>query len=95
MTSLPHLHEPGVLHNLAVRYTDGSIYTWTGGILIALNPFAPIPKWVLRGAGGRGEGEQGKGRGVHQPAPLGQRLVTTRRCKPYQLSDMPSRCELA
>jgi myosin heavy subunit len=44
MTTLSHLHEPGVLHNLSVRYTSRQIYTAVGSILIAVNPFASIPE---------------------------------------------------
>lgn len=36
---LSFLHEPGVLHNLSTRYQQRTIYTYTGSILIALNPF--------------------------------------------------------
>uniref|UniRef100_A0A0E0KJ00 Myosin motor domain-containing protein n=1 Tax=Oryza punctata TaxID=4537 RepID=A0A0E0KJ00_ORYPU len=39
MTKLAYLHEPGVLHNLACRYGINEIYTYTGNILIAVNPF--------------------------------------------------------
>ncbi|GFP99593.1 myosin-11 [Phtheirospermum japonicum] len=39
MTKLSYLHEPGVLHNLATRYQLNKIYTYTGSILIAINPF--------------------------------------------------------
>eukprot|EP00850_Spirogloea_muscicola_P014538 SM000105S13883 [mRNA] locus=s105:253694:266157:- [translate_table: standard] len=43
MTKLAYLNEPGVLHNLASRYNLDEIYTYTGNILIALNPFAKLP----------------------------------------------------
>ena len=43
MTTLPHLNEPGVLHNLRTRYATDAIYTYTGSILIAVNPFARLP----------------------------------------------------
>ncbi|GJM84472.1 hypothetical protein PR202_ga00145 [Eleusine coracana subsp. coracana] len=43
MTKLIYLHEPGVLCNLARRYTLNEIYTYTGRILIAVNPFAKLP----------------------------------------------------
>ncbi|KAL6851666.1 hypothetical protein ACP4OV_020230 [Aristida adscensionis] len=43
MTGLSYLHEPGVLHNLAVRYAKNIIYTYTGNILIAINPFQRLP----------------------------------------------------
>ncbi|KAI4345963.1 hypothetical protein L6164_013046 [Bauhinia variegata] len=43
MTRLAYLHEPGVLHNLKCRYDIDEIYTYTGSILIAVNPFQRIP----------------------------------------------------
>eukprot|EP01018_Ginkgo_biloba_P004122 Gb_41098 [translate_table: standard] len=43
MTKLSYLHEPGVLHNLATRYELNEIYTYTGNILIAINPFRRLP----------------------------------------------------
>ncbi|KAF0892732.1 hypothetical protein E2562_017698 [Oryza meyeriana var. granulata] len=43
MTKLVYLHEPGVLCNLAWRYGLNEIYTYTGRILIAVNPFAKLP----------------------------------------------------
>ena len=39
MTTLEHLHEPGLLRNLRHRFELGRIYTYTGAICIALNPF--------------------------------------------------------
>lgn len=43
MTALSYLNEPGVLWNLNCRYTLDAIYTYTGSILIAVNPFASLP----------------------------------------------------
>lgn len=43
MTKLTYLSEPGVLYNLARRYALNEIYTYTGSILIAVNPFAKLP----------------------------------------------------
>ncbi|KAJ4969130.1 hypothetical protein NE237_015831 [Protea cynaroides] len=43
MTKLSYLHEPGVLQNLAIRYELNEIYTYTGNILIAINPFQRLP----------------------------------------------------
>ncbi|KAK2986359.1 hypothetical protein RJ640_026623 [Escallonia rubra] len=43
MTKLAYLHEPGVLHNLKSRYDINEIYTYTGNILIAVNPFRRLP----------------------------------------------------
>ena len=39
LISLPYLHEPAILYCLERRYNEGLIYTCTGPILIALNPF--------------------------------------------------------
>ncbi|XP_057959594.1 myosin-6-like isoform X2 [Malania oleifera] len=43
MTKLAYLHEPGVLQNLKCRYDINEIYTYTGNILIAVNPFQKLP----------------------------------------------------
>ncbi|XP_045798255.1 myosin-6-like isoform X2 [Trifolium pratense] len=43
MTKLAYLHEPGVLNNLRSRYDINEIYTYTGSILIAVNPFIKLP----------------------------------------------------
>lgn len=43
MTRLSYLHEPGVLWNVKQRYMLDDIYTYTGTILIAVNPFAALP----------------------------------------------------
>ncbi|KAG2402740.1 Myosin-9 Myosin XI [Vigna angularis] len=42
MTKLAYLHEPAVLHNLETRYAMNEIYTYTGNILIAINPFQSL-----------------------------------------------------
>ncbi|KAM0836949.1 hypothetical protein ACQ4PT_061982 [Festuca glaucescens] len=43
MTKLTYLNEPGVLYNLKRRYALNEIYTYTGSILIAVNPFTRLP----------------------------------------------------
>ncbi|KAL6545437.1 hypothetical protein OROGR_009311 [Orobanche gracilis] len=43
MTKLSYLHEPGVMENLKTRYELNEIYTYTGNILIAINPFQKLP----------------------------------------------------
>nr|VDD08509.1 unnamed protein product [Brassica rapa] len=43
MTKLAYLHEPGLLLNLKCRYDSNEIYTYTGNILIAVNPFKRLP----------------------------------------------------
>jgi len=40
---LPYLHEPAILFCLEKRYSQGDIYTYTGPILIAMNPFKRLP----------------------------------------------------
>ncbi len=42
LAALTHLDEPNVLHNLKLRFSSGQIYTWTGRILMALNPWRTI-----------------------------------------------------
>jgi myosin-5 len=42
LTVLTHLHEPEILHALQLRYDRDLIYTATGPILIALNPFKTL-----------------------------------------------------
>lgn len=39
---LTHLHEPAILQALRIRYDQDIIYTSTGPILIAINPFKPM-----------------------------------------------------
>ncbi|KAL3945263.1 MAG: hypothetical protein SGBAC_000674 [Bacillariaceae sp.] len=39
LCSLTHLHEPSVVYSLQHRYQNDNIYTYTGKILLALNPF--------------------------------------------------------
>ena len=41
-SSLVHLNEPCILENTRARYAKGEIYTYTGQILVALNPFRPL-----------------------------------------------------
>ena len=43
LTQLTHLNEPSVLHSLQVRFDTDKIYTFTGPILISLNPFKRLP----------------------------------------------------
>ena len=43
LTQLTHLHEPAVLHSINSRFDHDLIYTFTGPILIAVNPFKTIP----------------------------------------------------
>lgn len=42
LIKLPFLNEPAILHCLQERYKSGLIYTYTGPILIAVNPFKRV-----------------------------------------------------
>jgi myosin heavy subunit len=46
LITLPHLHEPALLHACAERFFAGKIYTWTGPVLIAVNPFERLPLYT-------------------------------------------------
>lgn len=46
MIALQHLHEPSILHAVSERYFRGEIYTWTGPVLIAVNPFQRLPLYT-------------------------------------------------
>ena len=43
LINLTHLHEPAILQSLNDRYLSNNIYTYTGRILIAINPFKNLP----------------------------------------------------
>eukprot|EP00835_Amoeboradix_gromovi_P000223 NODE_8_length_47770_cov_0.334354.p1 type:complete len:1329 gc:universal NODE_8_length_47770_cov_0.334354:37749-41735(+) len=40
---LSYLHEPAILNTLKQRYLQQNIYTWSGLVLIAINPFKHLP----------------------------------------------------
>jgi len=42
LTALTHLHPPAVLAHLQRRYIQGRIYTFSGPILIAINPYQRV-----------------------------------------------------
>ena len=39
LIDIPHLNEPTVLNSVYLRYIQNNIYTYTGNILISINPF--------------------------------------------------------
>ena len=45
MTRLNYLHEPALLNNVRHRFERDHVYTYTGKICIAVNPF----NWQARG----------------------------------------------
>ncbi|PVU95808.1 hypothetical protein BB561_001576 [Smittium simulii] len=60
LSNLSHLHEPAVLHNLRVRYEMGNIYTYSGIVLVAMNPFARVQLYsqdILEAYAGQVRGE--------------------------------------
>ncbi|KAL7459684.1 hypothetical protein ACHAWC_011483 [Mediolabrus comicus] len=48
LVELTHLHEPAIVHALEARYKEDIIYTNTGSILLAVNPFKKIDNLYTR-----------------------------------------------
>jgi hypothetical protein len=48
LVELAHLHEPAIVHALHARYEQDQIYTYTGAILLALNPFKKLDHLYTR-----------------------------------------------
>jgi myosin V len=42
LTTLTHLHEPAVVYCLQQHFRRDNIYTYTGKVLLAINPFRPL-----------------------------------------------------
>ncbi|KAI9721351.1 MAG: Myosin type-2 heavy chain 1 [Chrysothrix sp. TS-e1954] len=49
LTNLSHLNEPAVLHAIKLRYGQNEIYTYSGIVLIATNPFARVDSLYVPG----------------------------------------------
>ncbi|KAJ3407393.1 Myosin type-2 heavy chain 1, partial [Chytridiales sp. JEL 0842] len=60
LANLSYLHEPAVLHNVRLRYMQEQIYTYSGIVLIAMNPFQRLPLYspdIMREYSGKRRGE--------------------------------------
>lgn len=61
LTSLSYLNEPAVLHAIKVRYSQLNIYTYSGIVLIAANPFQRIDQLysqdIIQAYAGKNRGE--------------------------------------
>ncbi|KAF8927794.1 Myosin type-2 heavy chain 1, partial [Dissophora ornata] len=60
LTNLSYLNEPAVLSNIKTRYSHCNIYTYSGIVLIAANPFARVNLYsqdIIQAYSGRRRGE--------------------------------------
>ncbi|KAG1149991.1 hypothetical protein G6F37_006080 [Rhizopus arrhizus] len=60
LTNLTYLNEPSVLDTIRTRYLQRNIYTYSGIVLIAANPFARVPLYdpeVIQQYSGKRRGE--------------------------------------
>lgn len=78
LIELTHLHEPAILHALRLRYDADIIYTSTGPIMIAVNPFKPMDVYSDETMNKyRIQGEQGVNRNPSTPVkPSASKFVT-------------------
>jgi hypothetical protein len=71
LINLTHLHEPAILEALSVRFARDVIYTNTGTIVLAVNPFQRLPALYskqVRAGVGKGGGGGGGGSAILSPA---------------------------
>ncbi|GAA5890383.1 hypothetical protein JCM5296_002805 [Sporobolomyces johnsonii] len=60
LTNLSYLNEPAVLHTILHRYSLRSIYTYSGIVLVAVNPFSSLSVYdhsIVQAYAGRRKGE--------------------------------------
>ena len=60
LANLSYLHEPAVLNTIRHRYSQESIYTYSGIVLVAMNPFYKVPLYsqdIMREYSGKRRGE--------------------------------------
>lgn len=60
LTNLSHLNEPSILHTILTRYGQRFIYTYSGIVLIAVNPFDALNLYspeMIKAYSGRKRGE--------------------------------------
>ncbi|RGB42533.1 P-loop containing nucleoside triphosphate hydrolase protein [Rhizophagus diaphanus] len=60
LTSLSYLNEPAVLHTIRTRYLQRNIYTYSGIVLIATNPFQSVSLYtqdIIQAYSGKRRGE--------------------------------------
>ncbi|KAJ7752131.1 myosin 5 [Mycena metata] len=60
LATLSHLNEPSVLHTIRNRYAQHSIYTYSGIVLIAVNPFQRVTLYgpdIIQAYAGRKRGD--------------------------------------
>lgn len=60
LTNLSYLNEPSVLHTIRTRYSQLQIYTYSGIVLIAMNPFQNVALYsndIIQAYSGKNKGE--------------------------------------
>ncbi|KAJ7671587.1 P-loop containing nucleoside triphosphate hydrolase protein [Mycena polygramma] len=60
LATLSHLNEPSILSAVQIRYAQRKIYTYSGIVLLAVNPFEPVPMYtpeIVKAYIGRNKGE--------------------------------------
>jgi myosin-5 len=86
---LTHLHEPAILHTLSSRFHRNIIYTSTGPILIAINPFKKLPLYTDEVLARYEQYGVSKSHGI-SPPPLPPHAFVTADTAYRQMLDPPS-----